>query len=326
MNTRRLTTFVFAATLAGASQLGWAADLGEANIRTSFVADGRFCQLYLAAAKGYFTSEGLRVRIDEGDNSVLVLQTVGAGQDFMSFPSINLLPIGRAQGAKIRAVAALEQRHPAGVVVHGSSDIHSPSQLKGKTILVGPGDGATLLPAFLKGSGVEPSAVSIINTDHRTKLQSFLANKADAAGIFSEGELPVVLKQDPNARFFTYDGVFSMYGLGLVVQEKTIAERPEAVAAAVRGVIAGEREALKNPDSCIEALVAALPNRQIDRGIALQQLKEHQKLLTRDDDKMGLMADERWKGLESLLVQYFGLKTTAQSMSEYYTNRFVDGK
>jgi ABC-type nitrate/sulfonate/bicarbonate transport system substrate-binding protein len=111
-----------------------------------------------------------------------------------------------------------------------------------------------------------------------------------------------------------------------VVQEKTIAERPEAVAAAVRGVIAGEREALKNPDSCIEALVAALPNRQIDRGIALQQLKEHQKLLTRDDDKMGLMADERWKGLESLLVQYFGLKTTAQSMSEYYTNRFVDGK
>lgn len=44
-------------------------------------------------------------------------------------------------------------------------------------------------------------------------------------------------RQESQARFFSYDKVFSMYGLGLVVNEKTIAERPKAVAAAVRGAL-----------------------------------------------------------------------------------------
>jgi NitT/TauT family transport system substrate-binding protein len=318
-----LAVLLFAGILLGASHASRPADLGEANLRTPFRADGRFCYLYLAAAKGYFTREGLKLRIDEGENSVQVLQTVGAGQDFMTYPSLNLLPLVRAQGARIRAVAVLEQKHPAGVVVHGSGDVQSPGQLAGKTILVGPGDAATLLPPFLRGSGVDPSTVKVVNTDHRTKLQSFLAKKGDGAAIFSEGELPVILKQDPQARFFPYDRVFSMYGLGLVVHEKTIAERPQAVAAAVRGVLAAERDALKNPEECIDALTAAFPNRPFDRAISVQQLQEHQKLLTPGNERMGSMNDERWKALEALLVQYFGLKPTARTVAEYYTNEFV---
>jgi NitT/TauT family transport system substrate-binding protein len=323
MRHHALAAVLFTALLLAAPTPAEPADLGEANIRTSFQADGRFCYLYVALAKGYFAREGLKVRIDEGDNSVQVLQTVGAGQDFMTFPSVNLLPLARAQGARVRAVAALEQRHPAGVVVHGTGDAQSPSQLAGKTILVGPGDAATLLPAFLRGSGVDPSTVKIVNADHRTKLQSFLAKKGDGATIFSEGELPVILKQDPQARFFTYDKVFSMYGLGLVVHEKSLAERSQAVGVAVRGVLAAERDSLKNPEECVDALVAAFPNRQIDRAITLQQLQEHQKLLTRGNERMGSMDDERWMGLEALLVQYFGLKTKARSAAEYYTNEFL---
>jgi NitT/TauT family transport system substrate-binding protein len=326
MRTRRLAAFlVTAILLGGLSQAARPADLGEANIRTSFPADGRFCYLYLAVAKGYFTREGLNVRTDEGNNSVLVMQTVGSGQDFMVFSSLDLLPLARAQGAKIRAVAALEQRSPDGIIVHGDGDIQSASQLAGKTILVGPGDGAALLPAFLRGSGVDPSMVKVINTDHRTKLQSFLANRGDAATIFSEGELPIILEKDPKARFFSYDKVFSMYGLGLVASETTIAQRPQAVAAAVHGVLAGEREALKNPDECINDLSAAFPDRKFDHAVALGQLKEQQRLLG-PDTEMGFMNDKSWKEIEALLVKYFGLKATAQAVSEYYTNQFLDAK
>jgi ABC-type nitrate/sulfonate/bicarbonate transport system substrate-binding protein len=114
-----------------------------------------------------------------------------------------------------------------------------------------------------------------------------------------------------------------MYGLGLVVHEKTIAERPQAVAAAVRGILAAERDALKSPEECIDALEAAFPDRPFDRAISLQQLKEHQKLLTPGTEKMGRMNDERWKALEALLVQYFGLKPTARTVADYYTNEFV---
>src|SRR5262245_59396995 len=155
----KLAASLFAAVLLGTSQPAQSADLGEANLRTPFRADGRCCYLYLAAAIGYFTREGLKFRIDEGENSVQLLQTVGAGQDFMTYPSLNLLPLVHAQGGKIRAVAVMEQRHPAGVVVHGSGGIQSPNQLAGKTILVGPGDAATLLTPFLRGSGVDPSTV-----------------------------------------------------------------------------------------------------------------------------------------------------------------------
>src|SRR5205823_1779184 len=111
--------------------------------------------------------------------------------------------------------------------------------------------------------------------------------------------------------------------LGLAVHEKTIAERSQAVAAAVRGVLAAERDALKNPEECIDALAATFPDRQFDRVISLQQLKEHQRLLTAANEKLGSMNDERWKALESILVQYFGLKATARTMAEYYTNHFV---
>ena len=114
-----------------------------------------------------------------------------------------------------------------------------------------------------------------------------------------------------------------MYGLGLVVHEKTIAERPQAIAAAVRGVLAAERDALKNPEGASKLWQRHFRSQQFDSVISLQQLKEHQKLLTRDNETMGRMNDESWKALEVLLVQYFGLKGTARTLAEYYTNEFV---
>lgn len=70
-------------------------------------------------------------------------------------------------------------------------------------------------------------------------------------------------------------------------------------------------------------MVAAFPDRQFDRGITLNQVKEHQKLLSPGKERLGRMNDERWKGVEGLLVQYFALKPSARSAADYYTNEFV---
>jgi NitT/TauT family transport system substrate-binding protein len=300
------------------------ASLGTANIRTSFPADGRFCYLYLAVAKGYFKSQGLDLKIEEGPNSTQVLQTVASGQDFMSEPAISIVPSARAQDAKVKVVAALEQQSAAGVVVHGNGSIQTPDQLAGKTILVGPGDAATLLPPFLRANSVDPATVKITNTDHPTKLQTFLAGQGDGATIFSEGELPLILKTDPQARFFPYNAKLALYGLGLVVSEDTLAKRPEAVKAAVKGVIDAEAYAKDHPAECVDALVAAFPDRKFDRDVATGQLTEHLKLVfPAGNAKAGSMTDERWKGMEDILVQYFGLAKPAAAAGDYYTNQML---
>jgi len=298
--------------------------LGAANIRSSFPADGRYCYMWLAKEKGYYAAQNLEMTVEEGANSTQVMQTVASGQDFMSNPSVNLLPIAKSTGATVKAVAMLEQEHPAGVVVHGSGPIQNPAQLAGKSINVGPGDAFTLLPAFLKANNVDVSSVTINNTDHATKLQTFLAGKGDAATIFSEGELPVIRKQDPTARFFPYSQVFQMYGLGLVVSESTIAQRPAAVRAAVKAVLDAELYALDHPEECVDAIVKAYPNKTFDRGIELERLKEHQKLLVAAGrDKIGQMTDDRWRTLEAIIVQYFNIQPSNRPMSFYYTNEFL---
>jgi ABC-type nitrate/sulfonate/bicarbonate transport system substrate-binding protein len=166
--------------------------------------------------------------------------------------------------------------------------------------------------------------VTINNTDHPTKLQTFLAGKGDAATIFSEGELPVIRKQDPGARFFPYSQVFQMYGLGLVVSESTITQRPAAVRAAVKAVLDAEIYALDHPEECVDAIVKAYPNKTFDRAIELERLKEHQKLLVAAGrDKIGQMTDERWRTLEGIIVQYFNIAASGQPMTYYYTNEFL---
>lgn len=295
-----------------------------ANVRHAFTADGRYSWLYLARHAGFFAEEGLDVVVEEGDNATQVTQLVATGQDFMATPDMATVALLIEQGAPIKVVAVLEQSQPPVIMVRSDSDIQTAADLEGKTILTGPGVGATLLEPYLAANGVDIGSVTIINTDHGTKLQSFLGGQGDAVTVFYTNEVQRIrTTSDPEARVFFYDDVFGMPGTVLVVNQSSIDNEPDAVRGMVRALLRAEEVARDDPDRAIDALEAIRPERVDNRDVALAQIEAHSELVFQDGEELGVCDPERMAETLSVLRDHMGF-AGSDDIAQYCTNEFLD--
>ncbi len=109
------------------------ASLTPVRLPLGYIPDIQFAPLYVAVEKGYFRSAGIDVTFDysmETDITALV----GADQLQFGVVSGEQVLLARGQGLPIVYVAAWFQKYPVSVVAKASQNIHTPADLRGKTI------------------------------------------------------------------------------------------------------------------------------------------------------------------------------------------------
>src|SRR5581483_9656738 len=137
--------------------------------------------LHLAVDRGWFAERGLDVELQDGNGSVVAVQTVGAGKFDLGYASLATMAMGRAEGLPVRAVAGFVRKGDLGMLFPEGAPIRSPKDVEGLSIIYTPGAfEAPFLDAFFRSGGTSRDRVNLITVDAAAKYQTYAAGRGDA--------------------------------------------------------------------------------------------------------------------------------------------------
>ena len=221
---------------------------------------------FLAEDRGYYKAEGLEVTLDQGNGSGAAVPLVANGTYDAGFGDINALielAAKKPEDAPI-AVYVMFNQPPFTVAVKAESAIKSPKDFEGKTLGGAANDAALkLFPAFCKLAKIDCSKVNITNMQTNLREQMLMQGQVD--GVFGyvntiRFSAKLMGVEDKQLRYINYgDYGMDLYSNAIIVSQKLMKEKPEAVRGLVRAVNRGVVDSLKDLDASVAAVAKREP-------------------------------------------------------------------
>jgi NitT/TauT family transport system substrate-binding protein len=230
---------------------------------------------YWAQEKGYFAAEKLAVTIDQGEGSAATVTRIMSGAYDAGFGDINAI----IQNAAARPADApvmvymIYNKAPFALLTKATSPIHSVKDMAGKKLGSPPGAAALkLFPLLAKKNGLDPAKVEVLNMAPNLQEQMLLQGQVDISAVFTATSYMnlVAIRLDPDKDFrwiYYSDSGVDLYSNGVMVSQKLVREKPEAVKGLVRAINRAMRESIASPDAAVDLIVKMEPltNRAIER-------------------------------------------------------------
>jgi len=262
--------------------------LSGVNLQLRWYHQFQFAGYYAAKELGYYKEAGLDVNIIEGGIYTDVMKEVISGTSDYGVQTPSIV-VDKARGYPVVVLAAVFQHSPVALIVKSSSGIKMPSDLKGKTIMLG--DKNVEIRAMLSRSGIIDSLNIIGFTgDYR----DILDKKIDgSAGYITD--ISYVEGQDSS--LFSYirpkDHGIDFYGDCLFTSKKEISQNPERVKAFREASMRGWKFAMDNPDIVID-IISEKYNTKADKAKLLYEYRHLNKLMFSELVEIGHMNPARW--------------------------------
>ena len=291
---------------------------------TNWYAQAEHGGFYQALATGLYKKEGLDVTIRMGGPQVNGMQLLAAGQTdcFMGYDVQTMK--ARENGIAAVTVAAAFQKDPQVMIGHPET-VKTMADLKGKTILIS-GDAHTNYWPWLRSTfGLSDAQVR----PYTFNIQPFVADK----NVVQQGYLssePFAIEKEAKFKptvLLMSDHGWPVYSTTVVCMEKTVKERPKAVAAFVKATMEGWKSYLKGDPSAANALIKKdnpnMTDDKIANGIML--LNQTGMVLGGDAAKFGLgiVTDERMKKTYEMMIAMKLIDPAKVDLSKTYTTEFV---
>jgi NitT/TauT family transport system substrate-binding protein len=291
---------------------------------TNWYAQAEHGGYYQALATGLYKREGLDVTIRMGGPQVNGMQLLAAGQVdcFMGYDVQTMK--GWENGINTVTVAASFQKDPQVLIGHPGV-VNKMEDLKGKTILISSAANTSYWPWLKTTFGLQDSQVR----PYTFNIQPFIADK----NVVQQGYLssePYAIEQQakfkPNV-FLLADHGWPPYATTIVCTEKTVKERPKAVAGFIKATMEGWKSYLKGDPSAANALIKKdNPNMTDDKiAVGIKLLNETGMVMGGDAARLGIgvITDERMKRTYDMLVAMKLLDPTKVDLKRTYTTEFV---
>jgi NitT/TauT family transport system substrate-binding protein len=256
---------------------------GPAGAQTAikFTLDGKIegpvAPFVVAVDKGCFKAEGLEVTIDPASGPPESITRVASGGYDAGFADINVLMKFRDQnpGAPIVAVFMVYNKPPFAIVARKSRGVVKPKDLEGRKLGAPLADAAyAVWPIFVNANGIEAAKVTIVSVGIPVREPMLASGEVDAISGLSFSSA-IDLKQrgvppdDINVLLMADYGV-ALYGSAVLVNTKFAAEKPEAVKALLRGLVAALNETVRSPFVAVESVLRR--NDAVQRTVELERL------------------------------------------------------
>jgi putative hydroxymethylpyrimidine transport system substrate-binding protein len=218
--------------------------------------------IYRALAEGDFTRAGLNVHVQVPSDPAAPLRLVAAGRVDMAISYEPELLLARDRSQPLVSVAALVQQPLTSIVSVGSQRIHSPRDLRGKTV----GDAGiayqhAYLQTILAHAGVPAKSVKEVNVGSNL-VPAMVSNRVNATlGAYWNYEAIQLgqLGKKPNVIRMNRAGVPNYDELVLVVRETTLNRHPDLVRRFVQALARGYQSVRRNPAAGVASLLKANP-------------------------------------------------------------------
>jgi NitT/TauT family transport system substrate-binding protein len=313
--------FCFSFLLSACGSKTATAGLTHVRLPLGYIPNVQFAPLYMAVQRGYFRDAGLQIDFDysmETDITALV----GANQVQFGVVSGEQVLLARAQGLPVVYVAAWYQQYPVSVVAKSGLGLHSPQDLRGKTIGLPGLYGANYigLRALLHAGNLSESDVKLDSIGY-TQVEALATGRDPVVSVYTANE-PVQLRAQgislDELRVADYDQLASN---GLITNEKTLAQNPGLVRRMVAAFLHGLVDTLADPRAAYQTSLAYVPDlAQSDQAVQMQVLTT-----TIDEwkaDRLGFSDPKAWENMQAVLLD-MGLLTKPLDLSKAYTNQFV---
>jgi len=290
---------------------------------TNWFAQAEHGGFYQALASGGYKKAGLDVTIKMGGPQVNIMQVLVAGQaDCVMGYDVQTMK-AREQGIAAVSVAAAFQKDPQVMIGHPET-VKKIEDLKGKTILISGDANTNYWPWLRTAYGLSDSQTR----PYTFNIQPFVADK----NVVQQGYLssePYAIEKEAKFKpsiFLLSDYGWPPYSTTVVCMEKTIKERPKAVAAFVKASMQGWKDYLKGDTAAANALMKKdNPNMTDDLlAVGVKLMNESGMVFGGDAAKLGvgIMTDERMKKTYDMMIS-MKLLDPKVDLKKTYTTEFV---
>ena len=320
-----------ATTAAPQSQADQPRPLTPIAFGESFVIDGFSSVFFVAIERGYYAEGGLNVTVSRGyGSSDAVKRIASRTSDIVNGDVGTAMLLRSNEDARVKVVAPLHSASPSALLFYEDQNIRSPRDLEGKTIADAPGSAPRVLfPAFAALTGIDTSRIEWRSVDPAVRntlmgngqleiITAFISNLAaierQAYATNPERRIGVMMYRDYG---------FDVYGNGLVVADRLIQERPDVVAAFVRGTAKGLRDTYQDPVSAVR--IAKRYSPELDIDVSIRQLELLKDVVFTDDimaNGIGVFQVDRLQRTYETMAQYFGMRRDVP-LNEMYTTQFA---
>ncbi len=260
---------------------------------TDWKAQAEHGGFYEALAEGLYKKHGLDVTIREGGPSVNVPQLLAGGAADFGIGSNGFIPLNMVrEGVPVRAVMAVFQKDPQVLITHPRGDVKSLADMKGKPIMISDASTAAFWPWLKAKFGFTDSQIR----KYTFNLAPFLTDpKAIQEGYLTSE--PYTIAQQAGFKpqvFLLADAGYPGYANMVLVPQKWIDEKPQAVQAFVDATIEGWRDYLYGDPAPANARIKADNPDMTDDVIAqsIAKMKRYGIVVTRErhrrDDRCAL--------------------------------------
>jgi len=160
-----------------------AAALKPVTFTLDWLYQGASVGFLVAQEKGFYRDAGLDVTVLAGKGSGTTAQLVASKATPIGFSDGFVVANSVAKGMAIKTVGTIYRRDPAAIMVLDESPIKSPKDLEGKSVAMTAGSAQfQQWPAYVKGAGVDPDKIKIVNIDPAGVGAALVNGRVDAIG------------------------------------------------------------------------------------------------------------------------------------------------
>lgn len=247
------TLVLVAGCTSGGDDNGEAAKaLEKVTYLTGAGVQGREAYIYVASEKGYFRDAGLDVEVKPGNGTEQNLKLLQGGQaDFATVDiTAALIEYGKGVFKDFTVVSAVQQRNLSCIMALDGSGITAPKDLADKRIAYIPGGVVrSLFDTYAKLAGVDGSKIQWVVVPVQQMGQNLATGSIDAATQFVVGKPGIeAAAKGRKAVILPFSEYLpDLYGNGLAVSKKALADNPDRVRKFNDAMLKGLAYAMDNP-------------------------------------------------------------------------------
>jgi NitT/TauT family transport system substrate-binding protein len=240
--------------------------------------EGSNAPFYMALDRGYFSKEGIEVKMDSGTGSTSAINAIASGAYQAGFGDFNAMVRYNAAFSDNRQIAVmmLYNRAPFSIIMMADSPVKTLKDLEGRKMLVPQNDAAyQMLPALAAANNIDLSKITFEKVAPNLRDALLVKRTADAATGYDSTSWFAMknmgVKQS-EVRYLNYaDYGVDLYANAFLVSAKLAKESPATVTGLVRAINRAWIEAIRDPQMALDSLMKYEPT--LIRSAELEKLQ-----------------------------------------------------